>query len=294
MENPGPSDALDVVVIDVLPEGITAESTDPCTVDGQVVTCTVGTLPGGFIAFFNLPAQVEAEVADGTRLTNVATVATSTPDRDSSNNTAVWTSTVEAQADVSVTKSIEPPSGVEGEFSTWTMTVANEGPSVARDVTFVDIFEWFYTGTGSFTVDGEVVECVLQPDGTTTCTVPGNPAFLCIALVTGELECDPGRLRPRRGDGHRDGEPVVQRPARSATTSTPRRLPSTTPDPDASNDRAEATFSITGYSADLEVTKTAPDELVAGAEFSYEITWQNNGHLDCLRRRSSRTPFPTS
>ena len=43
------------VVIDVLPAGVVAQSAGPCAVDGQVVTCTVGTLPGGSIAFFDLP-----------------------------------------------------------------------------------------------------------------------------------------------------------------------------------------------------------------------------------------------
>ena len=77
-------------------------------------------------------------LAPGTTLTNSATVGSSTPDPNGSNNNATATSTVAAQADLSVTKTVDRSPLVAGLEAVYTLTVHNAGPSDAVNPKVVD------------------------------------------------------------------------------------------------------------------------------------------------------------
>jgi uncharacterized repeat protein (TIGR01451 family) len=91
--NSGPSDAQDVVVVDQLPLNpkkivyVVDSGNGACAYDQGTheVTCNVGTLPAGESVSYDIIVDARGSVR---RITNVATVSTSTVDPDLANNTA--------------------------------------------------------------------------------------------------------------------------------------------------------------------------------------------------------------
>ena len=149
MRNAGPSDAQpDVVVTDTLPAGLTyLSSTGPWTCvpgsvtpAGQDVVCTAtsGTAlaAGASEGRLTLLVAVDASADSGT-FTNSATVVSGTTDPVPGNNTDTDAITVTRLADLSVTKSHADAVRVGDDLS-FTLTVANAGPSEARDVVLTD------------------------------------------------------------------------------------------------------------------------------------------------------------
>ncbi|MCB1030829.1 MAG: DUF11 domain-containing protein, partial [Acidimicrobiales bacterium] len=87
--NNGPSTALNPVVVDTLPKGVTpleasAEGWD-CSVAGQITTCERASLASGQSSVITLSVQVD-ESAAGQTITNVAKVGSDTEDPDPNNN----------------------------------------------------------------------------------------------------------------------------------------------------------------------------------------------------------------
>jgi uncharacterized repeat protein (TIGR01451 family) len=131
VSNSGPAGATGVVVSDPTPPGLT-----PVSVSGGGCTsfpCTIGTMAVGplvtITATYNVPVTYS-----GTSVTNTAGVS-SANDPNSSNNSASATTTISAQADVSITKS-GPPAAVPGQNISYTITVTNSGQLGAAN-TFV-------------------------------------------------------------------------------------------------------------------------------------------------------------
>ncbi len=86
--NNGPQDAVDVVVTDTLPGGVTLVSTDGCAEDPNgVPTCTLGDIASGASASYTIAVTVNTGVPVGA-ITNTATVTSATGDSDPANNTA--------------------------------------------------------------------------------------------------------------------------------------------------------------------------------------------------------------
>ena len=133
--NRGPSAAAAVALTDTLPADVSFVSVDnaACT-GGATVTCALGGLANGATVTVTIIGRVSAALDSGARVTNTATVDSATPDPTTSNNTDTASSTVSTQADIAVTKTVEPVDGVAGAPMTFTITVTNNGPSVARDV----------------------------------------------------------------------------------------------------------------------------------------------------------------
>ncbi len=69
---------------------------------------------------------------------NVATVAGSQLDPDLSNNSSSVTTTVNAAADLAVTKTVDRATANVGDTLTWTVAVQNTGPSTATGVMLID------------------------------------------------------------------------------------------------------------------------------------------------------------
>src|SRR5207248_2285459 len=75
--------------------------------------------------------------ANGSILSNTATVSAATPDPNSGNNSATFNSTVVNAADLSVTKT-GPATVTAGTNLTYTITVKDNGPSNAQAVQMTD------------------------------------------------------------------------------------------------------------------------------------------------------------
>lgn len=148
--NEGPDAAESVSVTDTLPSDVTnvSASSSPqgsCTVNGTTsVTCSLGTIASAD------SVTITIEVTDdgpGDRvMTNTASVSTTTNEPDTSDNTAVETTTIGSPAtvDVSISKTDSPdepdndnPVLVNTQFS-YTLTVSNDGQTDATGVIIVD------------------------------------------------------------------------------------------------------------------------------------------------------------
>jgi len=102
------------------------------------VIATAANLANGASATFTLVVRVVPEALGGTVIANTAkvsagTVAQPSPDPVPSNNSATATAVVHRQADLSVTNIGRPHPVKRGHQSTYTITVANNGPSAAKN-----------------------------------------------------------------------------------------------------------------------------------------------------------------
>ncbi len=136
VDNPGPSDAVNVVVSDSLPGEVTLISTTGCNEDPSgAPTCTLGTIPSGGSASYMLEVMVDLNF-DGV-LSNTATVSADTSDPDSSDNSTTETTTITpAESDLVLTISSNaiPPIQL-GEVIDITLEVNNAGPGNNTGVT---------------------------------------------------------------------------------------------------------------------------------------------------------------
>jgi len=134
--NNGPAIATGVKVIEALPAGLTfvsamstAGSYNPATRVWTVGTVAVGAMPS---------LQIMARVVSPNAQTNTAVISGDQSDPDSSNNQATVTVTPQ-QADLVVGKRVSNPTPNVGDTITYTVTVANDGPSNATGVTLQEV-----------------------------------------------------------------------------------------------------------------------------------------------------------
>lgn len=132
--NRGPGEANNVVMIDTLPAGVTfvsaTSSQGTCTQASGTVTCLIGTLaPGDAVSI-----TITVTPTIGGILTNTATIAGGEVDFNTLNNTATTVTSV-SPADISILITDSPDPVILGGDLTYTMTVTNDGPAIATDVT---------------------------------------------------------------------------------------------------------------------------------------------------------------
>jgi len=141
--NDGPDVALDVVVADTLPAGVSYVSdTGGCdTTALPVLTCNVGTLPSAGSFAFDIVVQADANLAFNgvTLITNNASITGLANELDPLNNSASEDTSIVAVADVAITSftaSTLPEELLIGDSVdvTLTKTVGNSGPSTPIDV----------------------------------------------------------------------------------------------------------------------------------------------------------------
>ncbi|HEX9636809.1 MAG TPA: DUF11 domain-containing protein [Acidobacteriota bacterium] len=147
--NNGPSTAMSAMLSDPIPSGTTFVSattpmgwtrTDGVPVGGTgTLTFTNPSFANAEVSMFTIVVSVNASAADGAMITNMATATSDTPDTNTGNNTGSATTTVDRQADLSVTKSDDPDPVAPGANLTYTIEVSNAGPSNATSVTLTDL-----------------------------------------------------------------------------------------------------------------------------------------------------------
>ncbi|HUP70614.1 MAG TPA: SBBP repeat-containing protein [Acidimicrobiales bacterium] len=198
--NAGPSVADNVVVTDHLPPGVTYKSSlGNCTHSAGAVTCSLGRLAKG--ETFQ-PSIVVTPTETGT-LTNTVSVQTSSNDPDAANNTAATSTTVQPAADLSLSLADSPDPVVVRQRLTYTLGVANHGPSAATGVTITQLlpagvnFVSANTTQGSCTRSKQKVTCLIggvAKDGGATITVvvkPGDKGTIATSASVAGNEIDP-------------------------------------------------------------------------------------------------------
>ncbi len=196
--NLGVSDAQNVVVKDTLPNGVSfvsASSTNNqfvCAPDNGnpgVVNCTAATLiandpniipprSGSNTATITLVGRVRPGIANGTVLANNATVSATTSDPVLANNSVgPINTTVTTDSAVTIVKADNPDPVIAGNVLTYTITVANGGPS---DAVLASVVDTLPAGTTFLSSNGggifnDAGACVFAAGpNTVTCTPTGG------------------------------------------------------------------------------------------------------------------------
>jgi len=279
-----------VTVTDTIPAGIslraavtgagwacsTSPVTPPFPAAGPVtVTCT-RTLTATQAANSNFPAITVPVVATvGGTTTNTACVALTgagPSDGNAANDCGsvnVISTDGAIVADLRVVSKTASPNPVQaGQDLTYVITVQNNGPGAATNVTVTDTLASL-VATGSFQ--------------SASATGPGGPlpAAACTpnSVTNGasiNLSCNVGSL----ASGETATVTVVVRPSIAATGNRTNTATVTSPDvgdPDRGNNSGSVTSQVTAV-ADVTVSKTdSPDPVQAGTPLTYVIAARNNG-----------------
>jgi len=255
--NNGPGAAIDVLLEDVLPGGVTFVSltnsnptglpcTTPPTNSGGTVSCSTASFAPGASATLILTVHLP-ETTPAT-YTNTAVVS-SANDPNEENDVSTTTLTV-TSVDISVDKS-GPPVATAGSNISYTLTVTNAGPDTALDVELSDPLP---PGTAFVSLDyvsGPIASCTTA-GGNVVCTYgilgPASPSVYTLTLAIGNA---------------------------TTITNTASVLTSSF-DTDGSNDSDSVVTTVT-QSADLAVTKTATPAAVAGTNVTFNVSVTNSG-----------------
>jgi len=181
--NVDPDDtATGVIVTDILPNGVLYRSYSvsrggvTCSqINASTIQCDLGDLAPGETVTILL--GVTAPGAPGA-VTNQVTIAGNEPDSNDSNNISLATTTVEGRADVSITKDA-PGSVNAGSTLQYELTVTNDGPSRAPNVSVLDTLPGAVTFVSSTTSHGTCS----HSGGTVSCSL-GTVANGASATIT--------------------------------------------------------------------------------------------------------------
>ncbi len=157
--NKGPDTAENVVVTDRLPAGLSLVSASPgcqpvattvttpprlpasrhrrrTAAPGAEVRCTIGSMDANASVTLTLLVHVASSVTDG--FLNSASVSSTTPDPDLSNNEAAVITPVPPEADLEIKKTASLNTVTAGGQVTYTLVVKNNGPHDATEVIVAD------------------------------------------------------------------------------------------------------------------------------------------------------------
>jgi uncharacterized repeat protein (TIGR01451 family) len=179
VDNAGPSQAVDVVVTDTLPAGVTLGTSTGCLEDpAGVPTCNLGSIAAGGFAEYTI--AVDVDPATRGVITNQVTVSTSATDPNAANDSASEDTTVDAEADLALTKTDSADPLPAGELLVYTLMVSNDGPSDATDVVVTDTLP---SGVTFVSTSG----CAEDPGGAPDCTLgtigPGASAQYTLTVA---------------------------------------------------------------------------------------------------------------
>jgi uncharacterized repeat protein (TIGR01451 family) len=265
--NGGPDAATSASFTDTLPGTMTFVSLSqssgppmscvtPAVGAGGSLTCSAATFPAGSSAVFTLTGHVPAGTPSGTSFFNTASVASSTFDPNSENDSAATTSFV-SQVDLSVTKS-GPSTSVAGGNVVYAIAISNGGPDVALNAAVTDVLPPPTTFVSLTQNTGPAATCTtpaVGANGTVACTfpllVPGATAQFTLTLNA----------------------------ASALTIVNTATAGSSSFDTNPSNDSASSTSAVT-QSADVSVVKTAPNAIGGNTPVTYTLTVTDAGPSD--------------
>ncbi|MFE3501846.1 hypothetical protein [Kitasatospora sp. NPDC059160] len=257
--NNGPSRARNVVVTDQVPAGVTGaamvndQDGSACPVANGTATCPAVEIPVNGTASWTLSGTLDPNAT--TTPTNSAVV-TGGPDPSASSRTAVAspTATPTPQAGLTISKTLLTSPVVPGQQIQWRVTVANSGPSRARNVVVTDQVPAGVSGA-SMKADADGTACSIS-GGVATCPAVEIPAGSSASWTLS------GTLSPDATTTPTNTAVVTGGPDPSATARTAVASPSALPTPQAN----------------LIVSKsllTSP--VVPGQQIQWRVTVTNNG-----------------
>ncbi len=261
--NAGPSDVVGATVTDAVPASITgvtwtcaASAGSVCPASGAGnIAAAVNLLAGG-TATFTISGTVSASATGSISNTATITAPGGVIDPVPGNNTATDTDTVTAQADLSATKTDGTATAVPGGTVTYTMVVANAGPSAVVGATVTDAL--------AASLSGATWLCAASAGS--TCPASGTDS------VSASVNLAPG------GSATFTLTATVSAAATGSLVNTIAIAPPTgVTDPVAGNNSATDTDTLTLH-ADLTVSKSGtPSPYVPGLPLTYTIVVTNAG-----------------
>ena len=248
--NRGPNDSTGVILSDTIPTNSTFVSSNAGTYNSAtgVLTDPIGNLAANQSVVVTITVK---PTATGT-LTNTAIVTGDELDTDLTNNKAVTTDTVSANADLAVLLTASSRVAPVGSPISYTLSVGNNGPSTATGTVVTVRFPGDFTG---IVVQLDQGTYQINPDNSVTITLGTLPASSASTIV---LTANPSAI----------GDAVV-----TATVT------SMLADPNPANNSSSATVMVAN-AADLGVTISGapnPVLLELGQELLYTVTVTNNG-----------------
>jgi len=278
VSNAGPSTAERVVISDTLPAEVTFLAGQVLGQRGvcqhnagtRTVDCDLDDMLPDEERQILITVLVDEDTPDGTILLNRAArnaARTVTDDPNPANDAASTTTTVIAEADVQVEKSVDDLTPVAGTELSYTITVTNFGPAVARNVVVTDTLPPGVT----WLVD--TISCGPPVGGQLVCNLGDMPSGgdrPAVNLVPGSVKTFVVRLRvdPDTVCGDDTLNPIANLVEARADN----------PDPNLANNRDTADIAVQCES-DLRVVKFGKrDEVVrAGDILTYTVLVDNNG-----------------
>ncbi|WP_296808195.1 DUF11 domain-containing protein [uncultured Methanobrevibacter sp.] len=150
--NNGPDEAANVVVNDVIPEGlidVAVVSKSAGIFDSDAGVWSGFSLTGGANATLVIRTKVNAT---NTALVNRVNVSSDTYDPDLSNNNASNSTVIPPEADLEINKYIINETAHKGDFIYWTIVVINHGPDAAVNVVVIDFLPSELTDVSVFNI----------------------------------------------------------------------------------------------------------------------------------------------
>ena len=257
VENEGPSDATNVIVVDTLPAGTTFDTSDAGCVQAPVgtLTCGLGGLASGASTSFTIDVTVDPGVPGGTILVDQATVSADETEINLGDNSDSESTLVVAEADLAITKAAGSATVVAGTQLNYTVVVTNSGPSDAPNVVVVDTLP---AGTSFVSSTGG---CVEAPAGILTCALGDLAAGASTSFnVTVDVDAD---------------VPEATVLANLVT------VDSEADDPNLGDNSDTADVTVL-TEADLSIDKAGPAMVEPGMQLAYGLTVTNNGPSDAV------------
>lgn len=252
VDNLGPVDAVNVVVNSSLVENLMLRgmsvATSGCTEDPNgAPDCNLGNLAVGNQAQYTISVPIDPASLGG--IDNTATISSDTLDLEAGNNVAAISTEIVASADLSLTKVDDMDPIDAGQTLTYTITVTNNGPSLASGIVVTDTLP---AGVSLVSTSG----CAEDPMGVPTCSLPD--------------------LAPKAQAGYSIEVVVAEETLGTITNSA--SVTATTADPDKVNNTSSEDTLVNPIEADLVLSKQSVTEFAVPLQpLVFSLTVENLG-----------------
>ena len=250
--NHGGSNATNVVLSDPLPGYLTVITATTSVGTWAPPLWTIGSMTSGSSQTLTMKVRVNSNTPHGTAIVNAASVSSTTPDPNTTNNNTINTIFVETKADLEVIKTADRDTISAGELITYTIQVINHGLSAASNVIVNDQIP-----TGCTVVSANFTAGSWFIPNWNVGTMQANTQETLTLVILVPSNTDNG-----------------------ATITNTVAVASTTPDPNSENNTSTVDVEIENV-ADLVANKISIDDVInPGDTITYIISVTNNGPAD--------------